>query len=82
MNPKLYKKTHHQSESEQSYSSSDYDTDSSDDFPSPSTPVKHRGGKSKHDSKDDMSEKVKYLQRKLYEMEIKNRKLKTKAGRS
>jgi hypothetical protein len=68
--------------------SSILDSSSSDDFPSPSSPVYvkskyHKKLDKKLDKKHHKKEvnavdKVKELERKLYEMEIKNRKLKAR----
>ena len=63
-----------------SYSSSTSRSESSDDFPSPDTPIKNKSYKRSENNHDDLFEKVNELQRKLHEMEIKNRKLKAKAG--
>lgn len=66
------------SDSEDFSSSNESESESSDDFPSPETPVKRRGKKTHTNDTNhgDLFEKVKDLQRRLYEMEIQNRKLK------
>jgi hypothetical protein len=71
--PTEFRKLHASSGSDsRSYSSSESRSESSDDFPSPRTPIKKRDNKS-----NDLIEKVNYLQKKLDEMNIKNRKLKS-----
>ena len=62
-----------------SYSSSTSRTESSDDFPSPDTPIKNKPYKKSENNHEDLFEKVNELQRKLHELEIKNKKLKAKA---
>ena len=59
-----------------SYSSSTTRSESSDDFPSPATPAKNIGNRKSENNHGDLFEKVSELQRKLHDMEIKNRKLK------
>ena len=60
------------------YSSSSEETESSDDFPSPDTPIirKIREDKNTNTNHDELFNKIKELQRRLNEMEIQNRKLK------
>jgi len=53
-------------------SSSDYSESSSDDFPSPNSPRKKT--RHEHDDYKQMYDKVQTLQRKLYEMELRNQK--------
>jgi hypothetical protein len=67
-------------ESEDSLSSSsDESTSSEDSFPEPKTPKKRKKYyNKKDDSYDDLVDTVKSLQRKVYEIEIENRKLKSK----
>ena len=62
-----------------SYSSSTTRSESSDDFPSPDTPIKNKSYKRSENNHDELFDKVNELQRKLYELEIKNRKLKATA---
>ena len=63
-----------------SYSSSTTRSESSDDFPSPDTPIKNKSYKRSENNHNDLFEKVNELQRKLHELEIKNKKLKAKTG--
>ena len=63
-----------------SYSSSTSRSESSDDFPSPETPIKNKGSQKSEHNHAELFEKVNELQRKLYELEIKNRKLKAKSS--
>jgi hypothetical protein len=56
------------------YSSSPEVSSSSDDFPSPDTPKNRKNNR----SREEMYERMKELQRKLYEMEIQNKKLRAK----
>lgn len=73
-----FQKIYGRSDSE-SYSSSTSRSESSDDFPSPDTPVKRKNKDKprKHENNhNELFDKVKDLQRRLYEMEIQNRKLK------
>ena len=53
-------------------------------FPSPSTPVKNKTRKKSFDDSNhkDLFKKVKELQRRLYELEIQNRKLSQKQFRN
>ena len=68
----------------ESYSSTSSESESSDDFPSPDTPVKRRHKdqkRSRDNNHGELFNKVKDLQRRLYEMEIKNRKLRAERKR-
>jgi len=69
--PKTFRELYASSEEEMSSSSED--SESSDDFPSPNTPKK--GYRARQTHKDAMFDKVKDLQKRLYEMEIQNKKL-------
>lgn len=67
------------------YSSSndeEYDSESSDDFPSPNTPQrrrrKDRGVVRREESYGELFDRVKDMSRRLCEMEIENRKLKVR----
>ena len=72
--PVDFRKLYGPSDSDKSaYSSSTSQSESSDDFPSPNTPINKRGSENNH---KDLFDKVNELQRKLHEMEVKNRKLK------
>ena len=62
-----------------SYSSSTPGTESSDDFPSPATP-RNRQDKTRDNNHGELFDKLNELQRKLHEMEVKNRKLKAVRG--
>ena len=59
------------------YSSSEERSESSDDFPSPDTPRRHRNGKGRNGEKDaaHVEEQLKDVHRRLYELEIQYRKL-------
>ena len=61
------------------YSSSSEETESSDDFPSPDTPIirKIKEDKNTNTNNDELFNKIKELQSILNEMEIQNRKLKS-----
>jgi hypothetical protein len=82
--PVDFRKLYLPSDSE-NYSSSEISSSSSDDFPSPTTPKKKREKNKRHvhedNNHDDLFGKVKDLQRRLYEMEIQNRKLKAQNKR-
>lgn len=67
-------------ESESIPSSSDNESSSSDDsFPEPKTPKKRKKYyNKKNETYDDLVDTVKSLQRKIYEIEIENKKLKSK----
>ena len=83
-NPREFIKNRNYSDSESSYSSSESESESSDDFPSPNTPVRNRKSKSdkyQDNNHQELFDKVKELQRRLYEMELQNRKLKSQAKR-
>ena len=72
--PADFRKLYGSSDSDKStYSSSTSQSESSDDFPSPNTPINKRGSENNH---KDLFDKVNELQRRLHEMEVKNRKLK------
>jgi hypothetical protein len=62
------------------YSSSEERSESSDDFPSPDTPRRHRNGEGKNGEKDTahVEEQLKDVHRRLYELEIQYRKLHVK----
>jgi hypothetical protein len=75
-NPKTFRELYASSEEEMSSSSEDEESSSSDDFPSPNTPKK--GYKANRDKQDNMSNIVKDLQKRLYNMEIQNKKLRAK----
>ena len=70
--PSDFRKLH--SSSPMKYSSSSAESSSSDDFPSPSTPRNRR-------DQEKMFKKMQDLQRRLYETEIENRKLRAKKDR-
>jgi hypothetical protein len=77
--PSEFRKLYENSDSDNSsYSSSASRSESSDDFPSPSTPAKNRHKKKsdQENNHEDLFEKVKDLQRRLYEIENQNRKIK------
>jgi len=79
--PSEFRKLYANSESDNScYSSSASRSESSDDFPSPNTPVKNKNKNGKRNyqenNHEDLFEKVKDLQRRLYEIENQNRKIK------
>ena len=79
--PVDFRKLYGPSESDSaSYSSSTSRSESSDDFPSPKTPINNKGRQKSENNHDELFEKVNELQRKLHELEVKNRKLKAKAG--
>jgi hypothetical protein len=74
--PKEFRKLHASSGSDNSsFSSSEPRSDSSDDFPSPITPIKKLDKKNKNT--DNLIEKIKDLQRRLNEKDIENKKLKS-----
>ena len=90
-NPVLYYKTFnnkpidfkkinkHDSSSEEDYSSSSVASSSSGSFPSPRTPKKRKKYFQKEeDSYNNLFNEMKVLQRQLYEMQIENKKLKSK----
>ena len=73
--PTEFRKLHASSGSDnRSYSSSESRSESSDDFPSPRTPIKKLDKKNKNT--DNLIEKINDLQRRLNEKDIENRKLK------
>ena len=66
------------SEDEDVPSSSSSDSgSSSDDFPSPGTPHRRRQSYKRDEDYGDLFKKVRDMQRRMYEMEIQNRKLRT-----
>lgn len=69
-----YKNTYYPSDSESSYSTEYNSYDSYDNFPSPSTPTKRDNYCKKEDPLKHMFNKVKNIERKMYEMELQNRK--------
>ena len=74
--PIEFRKLHASSGSDsRSYSSSESRSESSDDFPSPRTPIKKLDKKNKNI--DKLNEKINDLQRKLNEKDIEIRKLKS-----
>jgi hypothetical protein len=78
-NPVEFRKLYANSDSDtSSYSSSASRSESSDDFPSPSTPAKNQNKKKSYQEHnyEDLFERVKDLQRRLYEIENQNRKIK------
>ena len=83
--PETFKKINNyksDSESEKDLESSSCETSSSeDDFPTPKTPKKRKKynkGINETEDYDDLCKEVKHLQRKIYEMELENKKLKSK----
>lgn len=63
------------SDEENNYSSSrDSASESSDDFPSPGTPQRRHKTYRKEEDHTELFEKVKELQRRMYEMELKNKR--------
>ena len=77
--PSEFRKLYANSESDNSsYSSSASRSESSDDFPSPHTPIKNKNTKRNYqeNNHEDLFEKVKDLQRRLSEIESQNRKIK------
>ena len=80
--PSEFRKLYAISDSENTLSSSSEQSgSSSDDFPSPSTPEKKYNRKTQDNNIIDnnyLFDKIKDLQRRMYEIEIQNRKLKAK----
>jgi len=73
-----FRELYRHSDSDNNYSSSIDNDSSSDDFPSPNTPIKNNKTMNKSfddNNHKDLFKKVKELQRRLYELEIQNRKL-------
>ena len=71
--PCVFRELYASSEEELS-SSSESESESSDDFPSPDTPRKGNRNKQKH--QNELFNKIKELQKRVYELEIQNKKLK------
>ena len=80
--PSDFKKINNYVSSEDELSSSSEESDSSDDsFPEPRTPKrrkKYNIDQNRHESYSDLSHEVKELQRKMYKIELENKKLKSK----
>jgi hypothetical protein len=80
--PSDFKKINNYISSEEELSSSSEESESSDDsFPEPRTPKKRKKynvDQSRHESYSDLSHEVKELQRKMYKIELENKKLKSK----
>jgi len=67
------------SESEDSFASSSESSESEDSFPEPRTPKKRQKYNPKiNENYNDLYKEVKHLQKKIYEIEIENKKLKSK----
>jgi hypothetical protein len=66
--PSNFKHLYSRHDSE-SYSSSSHETDSTDEFPSPNTPVYRKKGKETGKDEKYLVDKIKELQKRVYEME-------------
>lgn len=75
-NPKEFKKKYFKEDDRPLSSSSNYSESSSDDYPSPETPKPRKQTYRKEEDIDELKEKMKEMQKRMYMMELENKKKK------